>query len=126
MMAGLLRFQGRDGLWRELIDHDEAWPETSSSAMFTFAFVTGVKRGWLDATTYGPPARRAWLGLVEYLDADGNLANVCTGTGKWQLSMGDGVAYYLNRPRLSGASLATYEALHGLAPILWTAAALLR
>jgi hypothetical protein len=40
--------------------------------------------------------------------------------------MGDGVAYYLNRPRLSGASLATYEALHGLAPILWTAAALLR
>ena len=126
MMTGLLRFQGRDGLWRELIDHDDAWPETSSSAMFTFAFVTGVKRGWLAADTYGPPARRAWLGLIRYLDADGNLANVCTGTGKWQPSMGDGVQYYLNRPRLSGASLATYEALHGLAPVLWTAAALLR
>src|SRR5579859_2065602 len=43
MMDSLLRFQGKDGMWRELIDHDEAWPETSSSAMFTFAMVTGVK-----------------------------------------------------------------------------------
>ena len=33
--------------------------------MFTFAFVTGVKRGWLDAATYGPAARRAWIGLVD-------------------------------------------------------------
>jgi rhamnogalacturonyl hydrolase YesR len=24
-------------MWRQLIDHDEAWPESSSSAMFTFA-----------------------------------------------------------------------------------------
>jgi rhamnogalacturonyl hydrolase YesR len=126
MMAALLRYQGPDGLWRELIDHADAWPETSSSAMFTFAFVTGVKHGWLDATTYAPAARRAWLGLVGYLDADGNLANVCTGTGKWQPEAGDGVRYYLDRPRLSGASFSTYEELHGLAPMLWTAAALLR
>jgi rhamnogalacturonyl hydrolase YesR len=126
MMSALLRYQGRDGLWRELIDHADAWPETSSSAMFTFAFVTGVKRGWLDATAYGPAARRAWLGLVGYLDADANLANVCTGTGKWQPQVGDGVQYYLSRPRLSGASFSTYEELHGLAPMLWAAAAMLR
>ena len=126
MMAGLLGYQGTDGLWRELIDHPEAWPETSSSAMFTFAIVTGVKRGWLNAATYAPAARRAWIGLVSYLDADGNLANVCTGTGKWQPSLGDGVRYYLDRPRLSGAAFETYEELHGLAPMLWTAAALVR
>jgi rhamnogalacturonyl hydrolase YesR len=126
MMAALLRYQGADGLWRELIDHPEAWQETSSSAMFTFALVTGVKRGWLDAATYSPAARRAWIGLVSYLDADGNLANVCTGTGKWQPSLGDGVRYYLDRPRLSGATFGTYEELHGLAPMLWTAAALVR
>jgi rhamnogalacturonyl hydrolase YesR len=126
MMAALLRYQGTDGLWRELIDHPDAWPETSSSAMFTFAFVTGVRRGWLDASTYGPAARRAWLGLAAQLDADGNLANVCTGTDKWQPSMGDGAAYYLGRPRLSGASFATYEELDGLAPVLWTVAALVR
>ena len=94
--------------------------------MFTFALVTGVKRGWLNAATYAPAARRAWIGLVSYLDADGNLANVCTGTGKWQPAVGDGVRYYLDRPRLSGAAFETYEELHGLAPMLWTAAALVR
>src|SRR5664280_2432353 len=25
MMASLLRYQGKDGMWRELIDHEEAW-----------------------------------------------------------------------------------------------------
>ena len=59
MMAALLQYQGSDGLWRQLIDHPEAWPETSSSGMFTFAMVTGVKNGWLDKKTYAPAARKA-------------------------------------------------------------------
>ena len=114
MMAALLKYQGEDGLWRQLIDRLEAWPETSSTGMFTFATVTGVKRGWLDESTYGPAARKAWLGLVPYLDDDGNVREVCVGTGK-----GDSVGYYLARPRRVGD-------LHGQAPILWSASALLR
>jgi unsaturated rhamnogalacturonyl hydrolase len=51
MMAALVKYQARDGMWRQLIDHEEAWPESSSSAMFTFALITGVKNGWLDAKT---------------------------------------------------------------------------
>ncbi len=82
MMASLLAMQGADGLWRQLIDHPEAWPETSGTGMFAFAMVTGVKNGWLDAATYGPAARKAWLGLVKYIDADGNVGNVCAGTNK--------------------------------------------
>ena len=50
--------------------------------MFTFAMVTGVKNGWLPAETYGPAARKAWLALVSYLDADGNVREVCVGTGE--------------------------------------------
>jgi unsaturated rhamnogalacturonyl hydrolase len=114
MMAALLKYQGDDGLWRQLIDHPEAWPETSSTGMFAFAMVTGVKNGWLDRSTYGPAARKAWLGLVTYLDKDGNVRDVCVGTGK-----GDSGDYYLNRPRHVGD-------LHGQAPMLWTASALLR
>ena len=53
MMKSLLEFQGKDGMWRQLIDHPEAWPETSGTGMFTFAMVTGVKNSWLDAKTYG-------------------------------------------------------------------------
>jgi unsaturated rhamnogalacturonyl hydrolase len=114
MMASLLALQGEDGLWRQLLDHPEAWPETSGTGMFAFAMVTGVKQGWLDARTYGPAARKAWLGLVTFIDASGNIGNVCAGTNK-----GTTVQYYLDRPRNVGD-------LHGQAPLLWTASALLR
>jgi rhamnogalacturonyl hydrolase YesR len=119
MMAALLKYQGDDGLWRQLIDHPEAWPETSGSGMFTFAMVTGVKNGWLDAKTYGPAARKAWLGLVQHIDKDANISDVCGGTNKWTPSQGDPVQYYLSRLRRVGD-------FHGQAPILWTASALLR
>jgi unsaturated rhamnogalacturonyl hydrolase len=114
MMAALLKYQGADGLWRQLIDHPEAWPETSGTGMFAFAMVTGVKNGWLDEKTYGPPARRAWLGLVSHLDSQADVDEVCIGTGK-----GFSVKYYLDRPRNTGD-------LHGQAPVLWTAVALLQ
>jgi unsaturated rhamnogalacturonyl hydrolase len=114
MMAELLKLQGPDGLWRQLLDHPEAWPETSGTGMFAAAMVTGVKEGWLDAATYGPAARKAWLGLVSFIDAKGDISNVCAGTNK-----GPSVQYYLDRPRNVGD-------LHGQAPVLWTATALLR
>jgi unsaturated rhamnogalacturonyl hydrolase len=114
MMAALLGSQGDDGLWRQLLDRPEAWPETSGTGMFAFALVTGVTHGWLDAGTCGPAARRAWLGLARQVDPQGDVQAVCAGTAK-----GFSIEYYLERPRIIGD-------LHGQAPVLWTAAALLR
>ena len=51
MMAGLLANQMDNGMWRQLIDKPESWPESSGTAMFAFAMVTGVKSGWLDEKT---------------------------------------------------------------------------
>ncbi|HEV2647360.1 MAG TPA: glycoside hydrolase family 88 protein [Acidobacteriaceae bacterium] len=114
MMSALLKYQGPDGMWHELIDHPEAWPETSSSAMFTFAMITGVKHGWLDAPTYAPVARKAWIAVTGYIDQNHDVTQVCEGTNK--LNSYD---YYLARKRRTGD-------LHGQAPILWAASALLR
>ena len=114
MMASLLKYQAPSGLWRQLIDVPESWEETSGTAMFAFAMVTGVKKGWLDGKTYGEPARKAWLALVNKLDEKANVKDVCVGTNK-----GYSVKYYLDRERETGN-------LHGQAPILWTASALLR
>jgi unsaturated rhamnogalacturonyl hydrolase len=114
MMKSLLGFQGKDGLWRQLLDHPEAWPETSSTGMFTFAMITGVKNGWLDEAIYGRAARKGWLGLVSYLDDNADIRNVCEGTGK-----NKDLNFYLQRARITGD-------LHGQAPILWCASALLR
>ena len=114
MMASLLKYQGDDGLWRQLIDHPESWPETSGTGMFTFAMITGVRNGWLPTKTYGPAARKAWLVLVKHIDENANVTDVCEGTNK-----GFSVQYYLDRKRLTGD-------LHGQAAALWSAMALLR
>jgi rhamnogalacturonyl hydrolase YesR len=114
MMATLLTHQADSGMWRQLIDNPQSWPETSSTAMFTYAFVTGVKNGWLPESNYGPAARKAWIALVGYLTPEGDLREVCVGTGKK-----DDVQYYLDRPRVVGDA-------HGQAPMLWSATALLR
>jgi unsaturated rhamnogalacturonyl hydrolase len=114
MMAALLKYQGSDGMWRQLIDHPESWPETSSTGMFDFAMVTGVKNGWLDQKTYAPAARKAWLALLTYLEPNADIRNVCEGTGKK-----NDYQYYIDRKRNTGD-------LHGEAPLLWTASAFLR
>ncbi len=121
MMASLLKHQGPDGMWHQLIDDHTTWPETSSTGMFTFAFITGVKEGWLDAATYGPAARRAWLKLITYLNENSDMREVCQGTNIHDPAKHgpDGRAYYLARERIVGD-------MHGQAPVLWCAGALIR
>ncbi|HTH38391.1 MAG TPA: glycoside hydrolase family 88 protein [Pyrinomonadaceae bacterium] len=114
MMESLLKYQSDDGLWRQLIDHPESWVETSGTGMITFAFVTGVKKGWLPKKTYGPAARKAWLGLAKHIDPNANVTDVCIGTNK-----GFSVQYYMDRARAVGD-------LHGQAATLWSVMALLR
>jgi len=123
MMWTLLDYQSSDGSWRQLVDVPEAWPEMSSTGMFAFAMAAGLRKRWLDASVYLPAARKAWLALVEHLDARGNLSSVCPGTGDACQHVGaDPDAqrrYYLERPRETGD-------YHGQAPLLWTATALLQ
>ncbi|WP_339711498.1 glycoside hydrolase family 88 protein [uncultured Kriegella sp.] len=114
MMAALLKYQEKDGMWRQIIDDEEAWKETSATAMFTYAMITGVKEGWLNKKTYGKAARKGWLALTGYINADDELTEVCAGTNI--LNSRD---HYMNRPRIVGD-------LHGQAPLLWCATALVR
>ena len=113
MMAALLKTQREDGLWAQLVGDSEAWSETSGSAMFTYAFIEGVKNGWLCPREYGPAARKAWIALTSKLDEYGNIPDVCIGTGKFNDRQ-----YYLDRKRLVGDP-------HGQAPLLWCVNALL-
>lgn len=114
MMNSLLKYQAENGLWRQLLDVPESWVETSGTGMFAFAMITGVKEGWLDEKAFGPAARKAWLGLVSYIDKDANVTDVCEGTNK-----GFSVQYYMDRKRRIGD-------LHGQAAATWAATALLR
>ena len=114
MMSALLKYQGKDGMWRQLIDKDDAWPESSSSAMFTYAIVTGIKNGWLPEDEYGPVARRGWIAVAGYIDQNGDVTQVCEGTGKK-----NDVPYYYARPRRTGD-------FHGQEAAIWATNGLLR
>uniref|UniRef100_UPI002595F875 glycoside hydrolase family 88 protein n=1 Tax=uncultured Parabacteroides sp. TaxID=512312 RepID=UPI002595F875 len=113
MMSTLKEYQRRDGMWNQLIDQADCWAETSGSAMFTYAIITGIKKGWLDRTEYTPIARKAWLALVPYINGEGDVTEVCVGTNKKNDKQ-----YYYDRPRAIGD-------YHGQAPYLWCVAALL-
>ncbi|HEY8956921.1 glycoside hydrolase family 88/105 protein [Chitinophaga sp.] len=113
MMKSLKEHQRPNGMWNQLIDEAGFWAETSGTAMFTYAFITGVQQGWLNAAEYAPAARKAWTAMVSYIDARNNVTEVCVGTGKKNDKQ-----YYHDRPRNAGD-------LHGQAPYLWCATALL-
>jgi rhamnogalacturonyl hydrolase YesR len=113
MMQTLKQQQNANGMWHQLVDDPQSWAETSGSAMFTYAMITGVKKGWLDAAEYAPVARKAWLALVTYINSNGDVREVCEGTNKKNDRQ-----YYLDRKRVTGD-------MHGQAPYLWCAYALM-
>ena len=114
MMASLKSYRNAEGLWSQLVDKPDSWTETSGSAMFTYAILVGVNRGWLDADEYAPIAREAWKQLLTYLDENYDIKEVCQGT-----NIGHTEEYYLARKRVIGD-------LHGQAPMLWCATELLK
>ncbi len=113
MMSSLLKYQNEDGTWNQLIDESDCWPETSCSAMFTYAFINGVRHGWLDADTYAPAARKGWLALVDYINDKNQVREICVGTNKKNDKQ-----YYYDRPRHTGD-------YHAQGPYLWCVAALM-
>ncbi|MBV3854096.1 glycoside hydrolase family 88/105 protein [Bacteroides thetaiotaomicron] len=113
MMASLKNYQTEEGMWRQLIDKPDCWVETSGSAMFTYAFIMGVKYGWLPVQEYGEAARRAWLAMLTYINSNDKVREVCVGTNKK-----NDMQYYYDRPRNTGD-------YHGHAPYLWCTVALL-
>ena len=113
MMKSLIRYQNNDGMWHQLVDNEDSFKETSSTAMFGFAISVGVKKGLLSEENNAVAYKKAWNALVNYINDDGKVKEVCVGTGQ-----SDDINYYLNRPRVTGD-------LHGQAPILWFAQSIL-
>ena len=63
LMAALLPWQTRDGLWRNVIDHPGAYPEFSATAMIGFAMQHGMVNGWLAGARYRQAIDHAWVAV---------------------------------------------------------------
>jgi len=113
MMSELIPHQAADGMWRQVVDHERSWPESSSTAMFAYAMVVGIQSNILKREPYLEAVKRAWAALTSRIGTNGNINAVCVGTGK-----SADLQYYLDRPTVVGD-------FHGQAPMLWLATALL-
>ena len=107
MMEQVKKYQTEGGMWRQLLDDPQCWPETSCTGMFAYAMITGVIRGWLPAADYADTAVNAWNALAASIDSEGDLHEICAGT-----AAGNSAAWYYDRPRITGD-------YHGQAPVLW-------
>jgi rhamnogalacturonyl hydrolase YesR len=113
MMRSLKDCQQPSGMWNQLLDAPDCWAETSGTGMFTYAMITGIKHGWLPVSEYEQVVQKAWLKLVSYINADGDMTEVCEGTNKKNDRQ-----YYYDRKRNTGD-------FHGQAPALWSTFALI-
>jgi rhamnogalacturonyl hydrolase YesR len=82
LCAGFLACQGKNGMWHQVLNMPESYPETSCTAMFICAFSRGIRGGWLeDPAPYREAAEKAWKALERYgIDGAGNVHGVCRGS----------------------------------------------
>ena len=104
-ILGIARYQSAEGLWHQLLDMKDSYPETSCSAIFTYVVARAVNRGYLEPS-YAAIAGRGWQGVMTRIRPDGQIEGVCTGTG-----VGDDLEFYYNRP-------APLNDVHGIGFIL--------
>jgi rhamnogalacturonyl hydrolase YesR len=112
MMASLKDFQGDDGMWHQLLDYPESFPETSCTGMFLFAMASGLKKGLLPEMEYKATVVKGWNALAAYVKDNGKTRNVCIGT-----NARNSERHYLKRLRKTGD-------FHGQAAVLWATSAM--
>jgi rhamnogalacturonyl hydrolase YesR len=114
MMLTLIDFQGKDGMWHQLLDDPESYPETSCTGMFLYGLASGIDNGWLPSEKYSANVEKAWNALADYVNEKGEVEDVCVGT-----NAKDNKKHYLTRPKKTGN-------FHGQAAVLWAATAISR
>lgn len=86
LCEGYLALQDPDGpnkgMWHQVLTHRDAYPETSCTAMFAYAFARGVQFGWLEnPETYIQSVIDAWTGINTVgIDKLANVHGVCRGS----------------------------------------------
>ena len=83
LAEGYLSVQDESGMWHQVLDMAESYPESSCTSMFICAFSRGIRNGWLTGGTskYRKAAMKAWEALERIaIDKSGNLYGVCRGS----------------------------------------------
>ena len=90
---GLIRYQGANGLWHQLLDKEDSCEEITGTAMFVFGIARGVKQGWLHPD-YIYVAWEGLKGMFTKITPEGDVTAICAGTG-----IMPALSFYYNRPQ---------------------------
>ncbi len=90
---GVIRYQGANGLWHQLLDKPDSYEEVTGTSMFVFGIAKGVKEGWLHPD-YIYVAWEGLKGMLTKISAEGDVTAICAGTG-----IMPGLSFYYNRPQ---------------------------
>jgi len=112
-IQGIARYQSAEGLWHQLLDKEDAYLETSCSAMFAYTIARAVNQGYIDAR-YASVAEKAWEGILSRIRSDGQIEGICTGTG-----IGNDLVHYYHRPT-------PLNDIHGIGPVILSGIEMLR
>lgn len=82
LCEGYLKLQDEDGMWHQVLNDWESYPETSCTSMFIYAFSRGIRFGWLkNPEKYVKAIYKAWEAISKTsVDAGGNVYGVCRGS----------------------------------------------
>ena len=81
---GYMDRQLENGMWPQLLDHPESYPETSCTAMFVYGLCRGLRYAWLSdgqRERAEKCAMNGWKALTDIaIDSRGNVYGVCEGS----------------------------------------------
>ena len=82
LCEGFLALQDDEGMWHQVLNDHESYPETSCTSMFIYAFSRGIRFGWLkNPEKYVKAIYKAWKGISKTsVDSNGNVYGVCRGS----------------------------------------------
>ena len=82
LCEGYLALQDEAGMWHQVLNATDSYPESSCTSMFIYAFARGIQYGWLEApAAYIRAVFKGWEGLNRIsIDKDGNVHGVCRGS----------------------------------------------
>lgn len=90
--SGVARYQGKNGLWHQLLDKEDSYEEITGTAMFVFGIARGVKQGWLHPD-FIYVAEQGLKGMMTKISDAGDVTAICVGTGIMPSTV-----FYYNRP----------------------------
>ncbi len=110
--SGVARYQGKNGLWHQMLDKVDSYEEITGTAMFVYGMAKGVKNGWLHPD-FIYVAEQGLKGMMTKISDNGDVTAICVGTG-----IMPSLTFYYNRPVQSNDPMGEGPVLRALVEMI--------